>query len=469
MDTLILARIQFASTTIFHYIFVPMSIGLAFIIAIMETLYVIKGKEMYKQMAKFWGKLFLINFAIGVVTGILQEFQFGMNWSTYSRFVGDVFGPSLAIEGLLAFFMESTFIGFWIFGWDRLSKRVHLLSIWLVSIGTILSAFWILTANSFMQSPAGYVIQNGRAEMVDFFALLKNPNLWVQFPHVLFSAFATGAFFVAGVSAWKMLKQSEYELFKRSFQISIMLGMVSGLLVAIFGHQQAQHLFVSQPMKLAAAEALWETSEDPAPFTVFAKIDPENKENSAELKIPYMLSLLTFNKFSGQVEGINDIQAAYEAKYGPGDYIPPVRTVFWSFRIMVGSGMAMILLGMYGLYMQMKRKLEQKKRYLKLMVWGIALPFIANTAGWIMAEMGRQPWVVFGLMQTEDAVSPTVTAGQLLFSLISFTSLYVIVGGIGAYLFVKTIRKGSTPTKHDTSAARSSDPYDKEGLHAVTK
>src|SRR5699024_2787191 len=386
MGTLELARLQFASTTIFHYFFVPMSIGLALIIAIMQTIYVVKGDDMYKRMTKFFGTLFLINFAVGVVTGILQEFQFGMNWSTYSRFVGDVFGPSLAIEGLLAFFMESTFIGIWVFGWNRLPKKVHLLSLWLVSVGTILSSFWILSANAFMQHPVGYEIADGRAQMTSIGEILTNGHLWVQFPHVLFAAFATGAFLIAGVSAWKIARKHDVEMFKKSFKISIIVATVSALFVSMFGHQQAQYLVESQPMKLAAAEALWNTSEDPAPFTLIANIDTEAKENSHDIQIPGLLSLFSFNKFSGQLEGMNQIQAEYEAKYGPGDYIPPVKTVFWSFRMMVFSGMAMLLLGLYGWYASRKDILEKNPLFTKLMVYAISLPFIANTFGWIMTE-----------------------------------------------------------------------------------
>lgn len=467
MDPLILARIQFASTTIFHYFFVPVSIGLAFIIAIMQTMYYVKGQDIYIRMTKFWGKLFLINFAVGVVTGILQEFQFGMNWSTYSRFVGDVFGPSLAIEGLLAFFMESTFIGLWVFGRNKLSKRVHLLSIWLVALGTILSAFWILTASSFMHMPVGYEFADGRAQMNDFLAILTNPHLWVQFPHTLFSSFATGAFLIAGISAWKVLKKQQTPLFKKSFHISIIVATISTVFVFFFGHQQMQHLLTSQPMKLAAAEGLWDTSADPAPFTVVAKIDPEKKVNSYEIEIPYLLSLLSFNQFSGQLEGMNQIQEAYEAKYGPGDYIPPVRTVFWSFRAMIGTGTLMLLFGIFGWILSKKDKLMNKPWFLKAMVYGISLPFIANTVGWIMTEIGRQPWVVFGLMKTEDAVSPTVTANEVLFSLISFSSLYAILAGITIYLFVRVIR-GEESNKKAVNKKYSKDPFDKEDSYVVS-
>lgn len=465
MDPLILARIQFASTTIFHYFFVPMSIGLALIIAIMQTMYVVKNDDMYKRMTKFWGKLFLINFAVGVVTGILQEFQFGMNWSTYSRFVGDVFGPSLAIEALAAFFMESTFIGLWIFGWDRLSKRVHLLSVWLVSFGTALSAFWILSANSFMQNPVGFEMADGRAQMNSFSEILLNPYLWSQFPHVLTGAFATGAFLIAGVSMWKIAKKHEVKMFKQSFRIAIIVASIASIGFLLTGHRSAQFLIESQPMKLAAAEALWE-SADPAPFSLVASINPEEKTNNFELQIPGMLSFLSYNKFSGQVEGINELQAEYEAKYGPGDYVPPVRTVFWSFRAMVLGGTLMFLLSLYGLIISRKDKLADKAWYAKIMPYAIALPFIANSAGWIMAEIGRQPWVVFGLMETADAVSPRVTAGEVLFSLVSFSSLYAILAGICIYLFVRVIKReetGKTMLKK-----QSNDPFDKEDSYVVS-
>ncbi|MEC0209988.1 cytochrome ubiquinol oxidase subunit I [Paenibacillus ehimensis] len=469
MDVVMLSRIQFSATTIFHFIFVPISIGLALMIAIMETMYVVKGQEEYKRMAKFWGKLFLINFAVGVVTGILQEFQFGMNWSNYSRFVGDVFGAPLAIEALLAFFMESTFIGLWIFGWERLSKKVHLACIWLVSIGTTLSAFWILAANSFMQRPVGFTVNNGRAEMNDFLALITNGQLWWEFPHTVFAAFMTGAFLVAGISAWKLLKRQDVPFFKKSFQLAIVIGLISSVAVALFGHQQAQYLVATQPMKMAASEGLWETSGDPAPWTVTAFIDPVKQQNTMEIKVPYLLSYLSYSKFSGSVPGMKDLQAEYEQKYGPGNYIPPVRTTFWSFRIMVACGTVMILLGLYGCYLAARKKLEQAgKWFLHAMVWGISMPFIANTSGWIMTEIGRQPRAVFGLMRTEDGVSPSVSAGQVLFSLISFTAAYTVLAIVMAYLFIRVIKKGPNAVEH-AEIEHADDPFDKEGQHAFSK
>lgn len=455
-----IARVQFASTTIFHYFFVPVSIGLAFTIAVMQTLYFIKKDEKYKRMTKFWGVLMLINFAVGVVTGIFQEFQFGMNWSAYSRFVGDVFGPSLAIEGLLAFFLESTFIGIWVFGWNRLSKKLHLASIWLVSLGTVFSAFWILTANSFMQNPVGFEFVGDRAEMNDFLAILTNPHLWAQFPHVLLTSLATGAFVIAGISAWKIMRRHDLEMFKKSFNIAITIATVSTFAILFTGHWQAQYLVQSQPMKMAAAEAQWETSEDPAPFTVIASINEEERKNDSEIQIPFLLSFLSFNQFSGSVEGMNEIQEQYEAKYGPGDYIPNVTLLFWVFRVMTGTGGILLLLGFYGIYFARKDKLENRRFYLKAMPFAIFLPFIGNTAGWILTEMGRQPWVVFGLMKTEDAVSPSVTANEMLFSLIAFTSIYAILLATTIYLYVRHIKKEDHGEKEPTAIK---DPFDEDG------
>jgi len=469
MDTVMLSRIQFASTTIFHYFFVPVSIGLALLIAIMETMYVRKGNEEYKRMAQFWGKLFLINFAVGVVTGILQEFQFGMNWSDYSRFVGDVFGAPLAIEALLAFFLESTFIGLWIFGWDKVSKKIHLLSIWMVALGTMMSAFWILAANSFMQHPVGFAINNGRAEMNDFFALITNGQLLVEFPHTVLAAYATGAFLVTGISAYKLLKKQDVSFFRRSFEIAAIVGIISSLGVAVAGHAQAQYLVKTQPMKMAASEGLWGKSGDPAGWTVWANIDPTNKTSSGEFKIPYLLSFLSYSKFSGEVKGMNELQAEYEQKYGPGDYIPPVRTTFWSFRIMVAAGTAMIALGLYAIYLMWRKKMERPNTwFMRFMFWGLLLPPIANTAGWVMTEFGRQPWTVFGLMQTEDSVSPNITAGQVLFSVISFTTIYAVLGLVLVGLFVKVIRKGPYAMDNDHDHGVSHDPYNKEGAHVIS-
>jgi cytochrome bd ubiquinol oxidase subunit I len=467
VDAVLLARTQFAATTIFHFFFVPLSIGLVFMVALMETLYVVKKNEMYKRMAKFWGHLFLINFAVGVVTGIIQEFQFGMNWSDYSRFVGDVFGAPLAIEALLAFFMESTFIGLWIFGWDRLSKKVHLACIWLVSLGTILSGFWILSANSFMQVPVGFEMNNGRAEMNDFFALITNGQLLVEFPHVITGALCTAGFFVAGVSAYNLLKKKHIEFYKKSMKIAIIIGLVGSLGTALTGHTQAQYLVKTQPMKMAAAEGIWEDTSDPAPWSAFAIIDTENRENSFEINIPYAMSFLAYSKFEGGLKGMETLQAEYKGKYdsivGDGtNYIPPVKTTYWSFRLMIGFGVGMILLSFAGLYLWRKGRLEDSTLFLKLLLPAISFPFLANTAGWIMTEIGRQPWSVFGLMTTADAVSPNVSAGMILFSMIMYLLIFTILACVMIYLMVREIKKG--PEVHHKAAAKVvTDPFTKVG------
>ncbi|WP_462411968.1 cytochrome ubiquinol oxidase subunit I [Neobacillus sp. Marseille-QA0830] len=447
MDPVFLARTQFAATTIFHFFFVPLSIGLVLMVAVMETFYVVKKDELYKKMAKFWGHLFLINFAVGVVTGIIQEFQFGMNWSDYSRFVGDVFGAPLAIEALLAFFMESTFIGIWIFGWERISKKLHLACIWLVSLGTTLSAVWILTANSFMQVPVGFSIKNGRAEMNDFLALITNGQLFVEFPHVITGAICTGAFFVAGISAYNLLRKRHLVFYRKSMKMAMIFGLIGSIGVALSGHSQAQYLVKTQPMKMAAAEGIWENTADPAPWSALAIIDSKNHENTFELNIPYALSFLSYSKFEGSLKGMKTLQQEYKAKYdsvvGEGtNYIPPVKTTYWSFRLMIGFGMLMILLPIIGLFQLRRGRLEKSALLLKFFLPGIAFPFLANTFGWIMTEVGRQPWTVFGLMTTADAVSPNVPAGMVLFSTILYLVVFTILFGVMVYLMVREVKKG---------------------------
>lgn len=443
MDILVLARLQYAITTIFHFFFVPLSIGTIFLVAIMETLYVVKKKEIYLEMSKFWGKVFLLSFSIGVVTGILQEFQFGMNWSEYSRFMGDVFGAPLAIEALLAFFLESTFIGVWIFGRNKLPKWAIAASAWLVSIGTLLSALWILAANSFMQEPVGFEIVDGKARLVDFFALLTNPQLLVEFPHTVFGSLATGALVVGGISAYNLLKKRHLEFFLKSFKIAMIVACISGLGIAFTGHTQAQHLMASQPMKMAASEALWEDSDDPAGWTVIGSIDVENQQNNWQIDVPYALSFLAYNKFEGAVPGMLTLQKEYEEKYGEGiNYIPPVKTVFWSFRIMSGLGGLMILISMLGLFFAYRKTIEKQSKLLKVILYSIPMPFIANSAGWIMTEIGRQPWTVFGYYTTAQSVSPNVTAGQILFSTISFSTAYIILAIVMIYYTVRVAKQG---------------------------
>lgn len=436
MDPVQLARIQFGITTVYHFFFVPLTLGLSILVALMETLYVRTGREIYRDMTKFWGKLFIINFAMGVVTGIVQEFQFGMNWSQYSRFVGDIFGAPLAVEALLAFFLESTFLGIWIFGWDKLSKGMHAAAIWLVAIGTNISAFWILAANSFMQQPVGYALNNGRAEMTDFFALLLNPNLLVQFPHTVLAGFSTAAFFVMGISAYHMIRQNNLELFKRSFQIAAIVGTISIVLVALNGHAQAQHMVETQPMKMASAEALWE-SQNPASFSVLTIGNLNQSGEIFSIRLPRLLSLLAYNQLNGEVKGIYNLQAEYEQTYGPGNYVPPVAVIYWTFRIMVGAGVVMILLALYALFIVMGEMFETRKKILTLFVLAIALPYLANTSGWLMTELGRAPWIVQGLMLIEQGVSNTVPAFQVLVTLLVFTLVYAALMVADIYLLQK--------------------------------
>ncbi|MBZ0283853.1 MAG: cytochrome ubiquinol oxidase subunit I [Anaerolineae bacterium] len=446
MDALTLARLQFGVTTVYHFFFVPLSLGLSIIVALMQTIYVVKGDEKYKQMAKFWGKLLLINFAMGVVTGIVQEFQFGMNWSEYSRFVGDIFGAPLAVEALVAFFIESTFLGLWIFGWDKLSKRVHLASIWLVALAANISAFWILVANSFMQNPVGYQIaESGRAEMTDFFALIRNPNVWLQFPHVALGGLTTAAFFILGISAFHLLrnKTGNLDAFRASTRMSLVIGTLAVLATMGFGHAQGQRMADTQPMKLAAAEGLWE-AEDPAGLSMFQIGNEADRTSVINIRVPSLLSFLSYNTLDGKVQGINDLQAQYEQQYGAGNYVPPaIWLTYWSFRAMVGAGALMFVLGLAGLALTFRNQFSNGKGkwLLRLLIPAIILPYLANSTGWMLTEMGRQPWIVQGLMTIDKAVSPNVTVEMLWISLIGFTAVYGLLMVADIYLLQKYARQ----------------------------
>ncbi len=441
MTELLLARWQFGITSVYHFLFVPMTLGLSVLVAVMETMYVRTGDEKYKQMTKFWGKLFLINFAMGVVTGIVQEFHFGMNWSEYSRFMGDIFGAPLAMEALTAFYLESTFLGLWIFGWDKLPKWLHAAAIWIVALASNLSSFWILVANSFMQSPAGYVVQNGRAEMVDFGALITNPYVMFQFPHTVLSGFTTAGFFIMAISAYHLLKGDKSGFFKTSFSIGVTAALISAALVGATGHLQAQHVAKAQPMKLAATEALWE-SANPAPFALVASIDEQNRRNSSELAVPGALSFLVHNNFAGEVKGINNLQAEYTQKYGPGNYIPPVTQLFWSFRVMVAAGGWLIAIAGVCALLILTGRLEKQRLALKAALWSLPVPYLANSSGWFVAEAGRQPWIVHGLLRVDQAVSPNVPASSIWLSMIGFTLVYAILAIAAVYLMRKFAVKG---------------------------
>lgn len=439
MDIISLSRAQFAVTTIYHFLFVPLTIGLSIFVAYFETRHYMKKDQNYKKLATFFGKLFLINFAMGVVTGIVQEFQFGMNWAGYSRFVGDIFGAPLAIEALAAFFLESTFLGLWIFGRDKLPAKAHLASIWLVAFASSLSALWILIANSFMQEPVGYAIRNGRAEMTDFFALITNSHIFVQFPHVITSGLTTAAFFILGISAYMVLTKRHVDAFKKGLKVASIIGLIAVVLVIFFGDLQGKYLVQHQPMKMAAAEALWETQE-PASLSLFSVINEKEKKNDFEIAIPGALSFMSYNNFTQKVIGINELQAQLEKKYGPGNYIPPVTVLFWSFRIMVGLGGILLLLSALAVFFLRKDKLANQKWLLRLLLFSIPLPYLCNSFGWILTEMGRQPWIVYRLLKLEDAVSKMVNPGYVLASLIGFAVIYGALAVVAVFLIVKTIK-----------------------------
>jgi len=407
----------------------------------MQTMYHRTGNHTYLKMTKFWGKLFVINFAMGVMTGIVQEFQFGMNWSEYSRYVGDIFGAPLAIEALLAFFLESTFLGLWLFGEGKLPKRIHLATIWMVAIGSTLSAFFILVANGFMQHPVGYVIVDSanRAELIDFIALIANPKSLLFFWHTISSGFTTAALFILGISSWHLVRKQGDQVFKKSFTLAAKIGCIALISVGLAGHSQGQELRKYQPMKLAALEAMW-ISEQPASFSLLTIGDLTGKKEVWSLRIPYVMSFLACNNFSCGLEGVNALQAKYEREYGPGDYIPLMVITYWSFRLMVGSALIMFFVIFYALYLLWKKWPDKGMKWLKWMPLVTGLPLLANSTGWLLTESGRQPWIVQGLLRVEDGVSPNLSNGMILFSLIGFTVLYSVLIFADVYLLAKFAR-----------------------------
>jgi cytochrome d ubiquinol oxidase subunit I len=448
VDTLDLARWQFAVTTVYHFFFVPVTISLVAITAGLQTAWYRTGKDKYLRLTKFYGKLFLINIAMGVVTGIVQEFQFGMNWSDYSRFVGDVFGAPLALEGLLAFFLESTFIGLWVFGWDRLPRRVHLACIWMVVLGTQLSAYFILAANSWMQNPVGfrYNASRGRAELTDLWAVLTNKVVLVTYPHTIFAAFMVGGAFVAGVALWHLVRRPsvDAEVFRTALKLGAVIVIAAGAGVALSGDQQGKVMTEVQPMKMAAAEALYET-EKPASFSVFTVGTLDGSREIFSIKVPHLLSFLATGNFNGEVKGINSLQDAYEQLYGPGSYKPNIPLTYWTFRLMIGVGMASAAIAVWLLWAT-RRGRAPNRRLVWLAIPLPLLPLVANCFGWIFTETGRQPWLVFGLLPTASGVSPGTTSGEVITSLAGFTVLYGVLAVVETKLMFRTIRGGLAGT-----------------------
>lgn len=430
MDPVFLSRLQFAAATMFHFLFVPLTLGLSILIAYMETRYAWSGDKDYLRMTKFWGKLFLINFALGVVTGITLEFQFGTNWSRYSEYVGDVFGSILAIEASAAFFLESTFIGVWIFGWKKISAKAHAIVMWLVAIAGNFSAVWILIANGFMQQPVGYDIRNGRTELTDFLAVITNKHGLLEIIHVVPASLLLGSFFVMGISAYHLLKKQHTEIFLKSFRIGLVVGLVTSLCAGLTGDMHGVNVSKTQPAKLAAMESHWETTTQ-APIVLFAIPDETQEKNTIEIgSIPGLLSFMGFHDFNAEVVGLRDI---------PKEERPPVLPTFIGFRTMVGLGTLFILLMIYGWIR--RNKLLESPNFLKIMLWSIPLPYIAMEMGWVVSEVGRQPWIVYNLMRTSDAASP-IAGSQVMVSLTAFILVYGLLGAVGFYLIAKSVKEG---------------------------
>ena len=466
MSALSLSQWQFAITTVYHFLFVPITLGTVWLVAGFQTAYFRTGKVKYLQLTKFFGKLFLINFAMGVVTGIVQEFQFGMNWSDYSRFVGDVFGAPLAMEGLLAFFLESTFLGLWIFGWDRLPKGLHLATIWLAAAGTAFSAYFILAANAFMQHPVGFEIDpvTGRAVLNDIFAVLFQNTAWIAFFHTLAASFLVSGALVAGVAGWMIFKNRQVDVFRPAAKLGAWVILISAVLVSVSGDMDMKIMVDQQPMKVAAAEALYTTQEN-APFSILSVGDLSGDTATTIIEIPGLLSYLatgTFNGPESTVQGINNLQVQYVATYGPGNYIPYVPITYWGFRLMIGLGLIAALYALYALWALRGGRIPKSRFF----AWASALilffPLIGISFGWIFTEMGRQPWIVFGQQLVADGVSPLLTPFEVWVSMIGFTLLYAVLAIIEVSLMIKYIKLGAPETVVEDPYGESKSDDDKQ-------
>jgi cytochrome bd ubiquinol oxidase subunit I len=454
VDALDLARWQFGITTVYHFLFVPLTIGLSVVVAVLQTVWHRTGRPEYLLLTKFFGTLFLINVAMGVVTGIVQEFQFGMNWSAYSTFVGDVFGAPLALEALLAFFLESTFLGLWIFGWEKLPRRVHLATIWLAALGSNLSAYFILAANAWMRHPVGYEVVRdvdgvGRARMTDLVAVLANDQAWSTYLHVVSAAFVVAGLFVVAVSSLRILR-GDRAAFRPALRAGLALTVVAGALVTFSGDHQAKLMARDAPMKLAAAEALWD-SEAPAGFSLFAIGNVDEARNLVNVQVPSVLSVLATGSLTGHVEGVNQVQAREAAQFGPGDYVPDVPVLYWAFRLMMGLGLAGVGVGVAGLWLTRRGRLPSKRWVYRVAVAALPAALAGNVCGWILTEVGRQPWTVYGELLTAASVSPGVSLGAVATSLAVFTLVYGALAVVEARLLWRYVQAGLPP---DEPAAR---------------
>ncbi len=449
LDPLLLARWQFGLTTLYHFLFVPLTLGMALVVAIFQTVWYRTGDVKWLHLTRFFGKIFLINFAMGVVTGIVQEFQFGMNWSAYSRFTGDVFGAPLAFEGLLAFFFEATFIGLWIFGWDKLPRLVHLATIWIATLGATLSAYFILAANAFMQNPVGFQMSadGRRAELIDFGAVLTNPVALAAFPHTIFASWMFAGSVVVAVCAWQIWRRGEWAMMRAPLRFGLWFVIIAFAGTAVSGDQLSLAMTATQPMKMAAAEATYDTvCGADASFSIFSLGTPDGSEEVWSLRVPYLLSLLSTHSLDGCVEGINDLQAQYQVDFGPGDYTPVIWITYWSFRWMIGFGGIAALIAVAGIWFTRKNAPKEPKAWMwRVAVWSAPLPLFGALVGWVFTEMGRQPWIVFSLMKTEDGVSPNVPGWMVLTSLLAFTAIYAALAVVEVGLIIKTAKKGPDP------------------------
>jgi cytochrome d ubiquinol oxidase subunit I len=447
VSTVGLARVQFASTSIYHFLFVPLTIGLALLTALLQTAWYRNGRAEYLRLTRFFGTLLVINVAVGVVTGLVQEFQFGMNWSAYSRFVGDVFGAPLAMEGLAAFFLESTFLGLWIFGWDRLPRRVHLATIWAVAVGAVLSAAFIMAANSWMQHPVGYTMnqQLNRAQLNDIWAVLSNPVFVWGFVHVLLASAVTGSIVMLGVSAWHLRRGFEVAVFRRSMTLALVVLLPSALFAVTVGSELGVIEARYQPMKIAAAEAQWTTCQ-PCSFSLLQIGGGKNDQTPTKIiAVPHLLSLLATNSWNGKVTGLNEVNSQYQSQFGPGSYVPNVFVQYWSMRVMAYLGGATLLFSLWGAWLLWRRRIESAKWFLRVAIWAVPVPFVMNTAGWLLTENGRQPWIVQGLQLTRQGVSPSVSTTNVAISLSVFILLYGVLAVVDWALMLHYSRKQLEP------------------------
>ena len=462
MDALDVARWQFGVTTVYHFLFVPLTIGLSFLVAVLQTAWRRTGDERWLKLTRFYGKLFLINFAMGVVTGIVQEFQFGMNWSDYSRFVGDVFGAPLAMEALVAFFLESTFLGLWIFGWDRLPARVHLATIWAAAIGSMLSAYAILAANSWMQNPVGYRIDpdTGRAQLTDIGAVLGNKVALITFPHTIAGCFLTAGALMAGVALWHLRRRPtgpDAAAFRSALTLGAWVTLLAAVASVVTGDIQGKIMTEVQPMKMAAAEALY-TTEQPAAFSVFTVGTLDGSREIYSLKIPGLLSWLAAGDPGAQVQGINDLQARYAAQHGPGDYAPIIPVTYWSFRLMIGFGLLAALVAAWALWARRGGRTPTSRWLARAGLVLPLLPLAANVFGWIFTEMGRQPWLVFTELLTRDGVSRSVSTAEVVTSFAGFTLLYAALAVVEVGLLVRYARAGLPDVTPPAQPSDGTDP-----------